>query len=549
MFKQTLLLILLFVIVFLASKPLFQNGFFPMHDDTQPARVIEMGKALGDGQFPVRWVADLGYGYGYPIYNFYAPLPYYFGGFLYLMGFDSLTATKTMIVFGFIIGTLSMFILGRRLYGIIGGLTIAVVFTFVPYHAVDIYVRGAIGEFWAMSLFPLYFYYLWKIYENKVSAVFVGGIVLAAIILSHTILGYVTVGITICGIIFSFLYNFIKKIHFQTSFKLLLLLIYGLSLSAFFWLPAISEMHLTRLAGLSWDKTNYRDHFICLNQLWNSPWGFGGSSPGCIDGMSFKIGKLHLILSLLGLFVIIYRRKHVLDNAKYILFGLTIISTLMTLSVSELIWRIIPFSDYIQYPWRFLSYATFGFSIFTGGLVLISTNKLIKISIALAIISGIIINNMKLFMPYYNNHLQSKDFENVADIKYRVSKISDEYLPSEIIRPEKSADIVKSTLNQTNDLLVEFEQENSISAKFPVIANREMQITLNKAFFPGWRYWVNNTEIIPQVAHGLPSFVIPKGSSVVQMKFTDTPIRRISNIISLFGIIIIIFYYGKKTVC
>src|SRR5437870_2917084 len=83
--------------------PLFHSGFFPMHDDTQVARVYEMGKALHDGMFPVRWVQDLGYGYGYPIFNFYSPLPYYIGGFLNLFGLDALLATKMTFIIGILL--------------------------------------------------------------------------------------------------------------------------------------------------------------------------------------------------------------------------------------------------------------------------------------------------------------------------------------------------------------------------------------------------------------------------------------------------------------
>jgi len=53
-----------------------------------------MPKSLHDGMFPVRWVTDLGYHYGYPIFNFYAPFAYYVGGFLNLIGIDALNATK-----------------------------------------------------------------------------------------------------------------------------------------------------------------------------------------------------------------------------------------------------------------------------------------------------------------------------------------------------------------------------------------------------------------------------------------------------------------------
>src|SRR3989338_10214440 len=90
------LLIITIILSWFAIRPLTIAGFFPVHDDTQPARIYEMAKALKFGQFPVRWVPDLGYGYGYPLFNFYAPLPYYFGAAFYLFGFNVLSATKLM---------------------------------------------------------------------------------------------------------------------------------------------------------------------------------------------------------------------------------------------------------------------------------------------------------------------------------------------------------------------------------------------------------------------------------------------------------------------
>ena len=95
-FKKLFPLIIILTLSFFAVKPLLLPGFFPMHDDTQVARVFEMGKVLQNGIFPVRFVPDLGYGYGYPIFNFYAPLAYYIGASFIFLGFDALLATKIM---------------------------------------------------------------------------------------------------------------------------------------------------------------------------------------------------------------------------------------------------------------------------------------------------------------------------------------------------------------------------------------------------------------------------------------------------------------------
>src|SRR3989344_8526369 len=106
-------LLVIFIFAFWGVRSLMVDGYFPMHDDTQVGRVVVMGRALRNGQFPVRWVSDLGYGYGYPLFNFYGPLPYYVGGALYAAGFSGLVATKIMFGIGIVGASLTMFLFVR----------------------------------------------------------------------------------------------------------------------------------------------------------------------------------------------------------------------------------------------------------------------------------------------------------------------------------------------------------------------------------------------------------------------------------------------------
>ena len=156
--KRVLLVLIILFLSYVTVKPLFVSGFFPMHDDTQVGRVVAMGKALRTGQFPVRWVADLGYGYGYPIFNFYGPLPYYFGGSLYALGFQGLFATKVMMVAGIVLAGVTMFVLSSSVFGLYGGLLSGMLYVYAPYHAVQLYVRGSVGELWAYGFLPLVLY-------------------------------------------------------------------------------------------------------------------------------------------------------------------------------------------------------------------------------------------------------------------------------------------------------------------------------------------------------------------------------------------------------
>src|SRR5215510_3413587 len=115
--KRNLPLLIVILLSFWAIKPLLTTGFFPIHDDTQVARVFEMNKSLTDGMFPVRWVSDLGYGYGYPIFNFYAPFAYYIGSFFMSFGLNSLFATKLMMVVGIILSGIFMYTFAKEFWG------------------------------------------------------------------------------------------------------------------------------------------------------------------------------------------------------------------------------------------------------------------------------------------------------------------------------------------------------------------------------------------------------------------------------------------------
>ncbi len=310
--KKAIPLIIVLFLSFWAIKPLFSPGFFPMHDDTQVARVFEMHKSLNDGMFPVRWVEDLGYGYGYPIFNFYAPLAYYIGGFFMFLGFNALLATKIMIGLGIVLSGIFMYLLAREFWGEVGGIISGLLYLYAPYHAVDIYVRGDVAEFFAYAFIPLVFFGVYRIYkistaDSKLQLkiknniwfwVAVSAFAYAGVILSHNLTAMM---MTPFVFIFAFILYASSKLKINKPHFIWLGLLLGIVLAAFYWLPVFFELSFTNVLSVVGGGSNYKDHFVCINQLWNSPWGFGGSVPGCMDGLSFRIGKIHLILAAFSL--------------------------------------------------------------------------------------------------------------------------------------------------------------------------------------------------------------------------------------------------------
>ena len=146
--------------------PLVAAPFFSHHDNVQTIRLLEMHKCFLDGQIPCRWVPDLGGEYGYPLFNYYAPMPYYAGELFYFFTGSFLTAAKLMFAFSFVGSYIFMFLLGRKLWGDWGGTMAGVFYSFAPYHALDFYVRGAMGEMWGLLWYPAIFWALLRLYEQ-----------------------------------------------------------------------------------------------------------------------------------------------------------------------------------------------------------------------------------------------------------------------------------------------------------------------------------------------------------------------------------------------
>src|SRR3989344_260848 len=182
--KWWLPVLLLLFLSLPAIWPIATPGYFPMHDDTQVVRVDQMFQALRLGQFPVRFVPDLGYGYGYPIFNFYNPLPYYFGSGFMFLGLDALIATKIMFIFPILLSGLTMYLLTRRYFSHLAALTAGLFYVYAPYHAVQVYIRGAVAEYWAYALLPLCLYAFLS--RRRLLAT----ISLALLILSHNLTAF-----------------------------------------------------------------------------------------------------------------------------------------------------------------------------------------------------------------------------------------------------------------------------------------------------------------------------------------------------------------------
>jgi hypothetical protein len=543
--KKFLPLLLIIGLSYFAIKPLFMSGSFPIHDDTQVARVFEMSKALTDGMFPVRWVADLGYHYGYPIFNFYAPFAYYIGGLFHIIGFDALSATKIMMGLGMVLAGIFMYFFAKDFWGKLGGIIAALFYIYAPFHAVDLYVRGDLAEVWAYAFIPLAFYGLWNAYSlRKWKYVIFGSIGFAGVILSHNLTAMMITPFLFLAALLFYLYARQEERINKPYYPIIILFI-GLLLAAFYWIPVFAEMKYTNVLSQLGGGADYKDHFVCLRQLWDSPWGFGGSTHGCIDGLSYKIGKFHILFSLFALFAgwILWRQDKRKFGFVVIIFISLLFSIFLMQSPSKFIWDSIPQMAFFQFPWRFLLVISF-FISFLGGAGIWLAKKYIRFSIFYYIFVGIvgfyiIYLNSEVFVPQMYQNKNASDYTNTANLQWNTSRISDEYMPPAFIKPINPAQVPQNKISPKTGVIIDSLEEKTQRIEANITTKTKTDILIYHAYFPGWHVYIDGKqEYFKYFNRGL-IVTIPEGTHNLVVKFSQTPIEKIANIVSLTGVFIL----------
>ena len=526
-----------------------------MHDDTQVARVFEMQKSLSDGMFPVRWVANLGYGYGYPIFNYYAPLAYYVGGVFNLVGVDALIATKLMMGIGIVLAGIFMYLLAREFWGKTGAIISSVLYLYAPYHAVDIYVRGDVAEFWAYAFIPLAFWGIYKTFlftGKKIPWIWIitAALGYAGVILSHNLSALMLTPFLLLFAAILFVYSCFHSSRTKGYF-LFAGFFLGIMLSAFYWLPALSETGYTNVSSVITGGSQYKDHFVCLPQLWNSPWGFGGSAPGCTDGLSFKVGKFHILLALLSVIPLVYfwkKSKIVFILIIYAIIAL-LFSVFLTLQQSKFLWDMLTPMAFFQFPWRFLVLISFFTSFLSGALFFMLSNIVAKRKItqlgffvfSITITLGIIMTNAKLFVPQKVLQKTTIDYTNLRTLEWETSQMSDEYLPKNFAKPTSLQSIPISRFSQVENPFRVISVNTSPKNIFAEItARKQTRIRINQAFFPGWKLFLDNTQISEIDSNKGIIFTLPKGTHTINLQYHQTNVELFSDFLSMAGILVIL---------
>ncbi|MBM3208966.1 hypothetical protein FJZ40_01595 [Candidatus Shapirobacteria bacterium] len=545
--KKIFPILAVLVLSFFSYHSLLKPGYFPMHDDIQVIRVLQIDKCLKDGQFPCRWVPDMGYGYGYPQFIYYGPLPYYVMEGFHLEGWQFIDAVKAGFALSVVLSGLAMFILGRSLWGNLGGLVSAIFYVYAPYRASDIYSRGAVGEFWSFVFLPLI---LWAILEftkqEKVKYLLYLALAYAGLLTTHNItsLAFTPVA-AVWGVL---VLLWFKKVRLLP--KLALGAVLGIGLAAFFVLPAIFEKGYVHVETMTYGYFNYLAHFVSLRQMFFSThWGYGSSELGPYDDLSFMIGFFHWLCALLAVIVsFFYRRK----NPFFFFVSLFVLAVFLGAAFmahqrSVFIWNALPILAYFQFPWRFLTIVAFAGSILPGLLVAKINARGTALALGFVLLFGVIYLNVQYFRP--GGWFDISDKEKLSGQlweKQLTTSIFD-YLPKFATMPptQKASDRPEIVEGQAE--ITSYEKgTNWQKGEIKVISNGAT-IRLPLFYFPGFKAYLNGKEIKIDYHNylGLITLQIPEGDQRIFVSLERTPARWLGDLVSLVSFILVGAFFLK----
>ena len=527
-------IILLLAITFFAIKPLFHQGFPPTHDgEYHVIRFYEFDKALRDGDLYPRWAPDLNNAYGVPIFNYVYPLPNYFASLFHAFGTSFIDAFKMNLVLATIIGVLFFYFWTRLFFNNIASITAASFYAFAPYRFVDIYIRGSVGEVWGLAFFPAFLWSITSFVQNKrIIYLILASVFLAGTIFSHNILAlmFILFGFTYTGFLLA-LHKWEKRLVFSSLFIFLL----GVVLAAVFWLPALAEKSYVQ--GLQ--IYNLDANFPELYQLLIPSWGTGFSGDNLQNQMSFQIGVANLIAVFLSLVLLIRYAKKKVENKAILLFFLVWFALVffLMLSVSKPLWHTVPFLDYFQFPWRFLSLMIIICSFIAGFSINMIKGTKRRLTTSVLFICIAVFTTISYTKPAYYHYRNDDHYTTRNNFIHGTNSPGDVFNTAWINQklPLKNK---KIEIIQGKAKITELHIKTSVIS-FVIESEGDSNLVANIAYFPGWTLKVDERQSeLERTKEGIMKLLIPDGKHMVELKFNDTMIRRVGAGLSLLGIIV-----------
>lgn len=507
-----------------------------------------------DGAFWPRYSSGLAYGFGAPLFNYYAPLNYMPQVLWHHLGLSFLNAWKLTMIFLVLLAALGTYRLGALRGGAAGGLLLAAAYVYAPYFVFDLVTRGTTTEVAALALLPWALWGFERLARHGGRRRFVvAALAFALFIPLHNI---TTLFGTALLALFSLVLVAESNRRRATFFWLLSAGLMAFALTAFFWLPALGETSAVKINAVTENLA-----FIDVTRTLR-PLGEVFAPPATADPAQLQaerpivVGWPQAIAALIAALVLIRQRR-----SRLLLFSLVFFVAgmlFLNLEASADLWRSIPFIGYTQFAWRTIGPASLGLAwiIALGAPGSKNTPK----SRQKVVFFGFLLTSVLwgvpwLYTPY--SPFETKNIQAVQDFERerRQPALSSygEYLPAtnqvlldpELLRArfEASEVIARLTPPSGVDLLQSSWQGSAAELQLQVDADTSLR--MDWLYMPGWVAELRQADettrlpVRPSTPEGLLEIDVPAGEYELAIWRERTPMQAGAEIASLFAALVV----------
>ena len=496
----------------------------------------QFNEALQEGITYPRWLPLDFWGYGGPIFILYPPLAYYLTAFINFFTNSIISAMNIAKFAALFFSAAGMFSLVKEFYSEKIALFSALFYLIFPYTIFQLYFIGPFSSVISFMWFPPILLFTYRYLErNQVKDMLYAGLCFSGLIFTHLVNAYMFSFVILIFVIFFAIERktpaYLKAIPgmFLTGFLI----------SSAYILPLIYENKFLSLTSFIAEGSgfHYADFFILpgisdripADDFWHA------YHPHFLSYLFLFLG---LLISYIFCWVRLRRSSEkIIKEISLIFIITTIFSLFLLLGLSTFLWEKIPFFKYIQFPARWFNITNFTISflssiLFWSIMTTLTTKR--RISVFIVAISL----TMLLLDFKYIKYVYAFPQQKLIPVQTQNSNL--EHLPIWAMKDNISSNTINYRIE-----IVKGEGESEILAWksaeriIKIIAEEPIVAKIQTFYFPGWKAYLNGTEIAVQIESGTGAILldIPEGDHMLELKFVDTPVRYYGKLISLLSFV------------
>lgn len=538
MFKKAnfLLFFILTIISLLLCIDLFLFDARPSSFDglTHMVNMAQYNVALSQGDFPVRWQDGFA-NYGMPIPLFGHQITSYLGALFIFLTNDPLTGYNLVIFFGALLSVGGFYLFLREYTDKWSALIGVLLFNFAPYRIINIFIRGAIPEFFSHAYTGFMLVALKRYVEkNQTRYLFMYTVLASLLLQTHPIaflVQYILITPYYLYLVFIKKGNILKSILIFIASTLL-----AIGISGYYIIPLLSEFkyfYYGTQSGLF-----LPNHFLTIKNFFQPAWYYFYNGDTTTRGNFLHIGGIELMIISMAFLAYLVNLKKIGKREWLgpLLLATFFVYVFFLTRYSVFFYEHIKMLGNIQHQWRMLT----GLIVIPPLLCafLISKIKSKNIQIVIGVVVVLYVALLRFPQLYGKNYV----IENKKTYTFTIDNLYAQVYNTIWTGPTQSYPVkkVKGEIIEGKGKIEKRVERNSWRTYEVIVKSPEIRLVDNTFYFPGWKVFVDKKEVPIEFQdmnyRGVITYRIPEGRHIVEVKFTNTKVRLLANIISILSI-------------